>query len=150
MSPTPDDVSGRLQEIHYAIFRHLPEEGRQLGLTPMVATVVHIRSRINETLPTGERVTSAVLQAELRGLKLFGYAHRVTTLAGATKGWQRTKLATEALRAHDRELAAAEVSASEEFSESPVASEARRFPELDASRQASWDERTTGGRDDDQ
>lgn len=103
MSQTPPpegDVASRFTALHYAILDALPEEGKELSLRPMVATVRHIGKRINSTLETGENISSAVIQAELRSLRHVGYALRQTSLGGSTTGWQRTKIATVALKAY--------------------------------------------------
>lgn len=104
MSQTPphgsDEIASRLTDLHYALLECLPEEGKKVALRPMVATAKHARIRINELVGTGESLESSVIQTELKSLRHVGLAVRLTTLAGSTMGWQRTKLASELIALH--------------------------------------------------
>lgn len=96
--PSTGDVESRLTDFHYAIFERLPDEGRTLGLRPLVVTVPHLRDRLNDSLEPGvPPFTSPVVQTEMRTLGKFGFVVRQVTLSGSTLGWQKTRRASELL-----------------------------------------------------
>lgn len=84
-------------ELDYEILRELPDLGAKMGLSPLGSTVKSLRRN-----PKFEGITSDQMSSRLRGMKLAGYAEDVTVLPiSKGRGWQRTLLGADRLRAWD-------------------------------------------------
>ncbi len=101
---TPAVVEANLQDIDYAIFERLPEEGSKLGYHPLFKSAKRLTEELNAAVPPEARLTVGNVSARLRGLLIGGLTVSVSiALSGKVDGWQRTARATQLLEEKQQE-----------------------------------------------
>ena len=91
-APDPAVVEANLGALDRAIFRHLPNEGANVGYKPLYRTSSALADCVNEGVPAEGQVSAQAIGARLRVLCSAGFVVHVRKglASGAHGGWQRT------------------------------------------------------------